>query len=88
MIRSVLTISLLCLLPIAVLAGEPFEGGTLISPVAISETNLIDMAQVKSMLNTPVTTDTARYDVNADGDINLIDAALVKSLLGGGATCP
>jgi len=43
MIRSVLTISLLCLLAIPAVAGEPFEGGTLISPVAISTNSLLDM---------------------------------------------
>ncbi|MFC1800252.1 aryl-sulfate sulfotransferase [Candidatus Eisenbacteria bacterium] len=54
MTKSVLTVSLLCLLAIPALAGEPFEGGTLISPVAISETYLIDMdgVTIKTWLGT------------------------------------
>jgi len=43
MIRSVLTTSLLCLLAIPAIAGEPFEGLNLISPNVISDSYLMDM---------------------------------------------
>jgi len=53
------------------------------------DTNLIDMAYVKSMNGAdPRVPGNARFDVNTDGNVNLIDMALVKSLNGGSATCP
>ena len=55
---------------------------------ADGNTNLIDMAQVKSMNGQPVDTGTARFDLNLDGNINLIDMALAKSLNGRWAFCP
>jgi hypothetical protein len=52
-------------------------------------TDLIDMAQVKSMNGAdPTVPGNARFDVNVDGNINLIDMALVKSLNGHSASCP
>jgi hypothetical protein len=52
-------------------------------------TNLIDMAQVKSLNGQPVWPDNIRLDVNLDGNLNLIDMALVKSLNGDGpVVCP
>jgi hypothetical protein len=51
-------------------------------------TNLADMAFVKSKNGAPVVPDNVRFDVNVDGQINLADMALVKSLNGGSATCP
>jgi hypothetical protein len=52
------------------------------------KTNLIDMAQVKSMNGQPLLPENARFDVNLDGSINLIDMALVKSLNGSSGDCP
>jgi hypothetical protein len=40
------------------------------------------------MNGTPVTSDTCRFDVNTDGNIDLIDMSLVKNLNGGSASCP
>ena len=51
-------------------------------------TNLIDMAFVKSQNGSPAAGDDVRFDLNCDGNINLIDMAMAKSLNGGSVTCP
>jgi hypothetical protein len=51
-------------------------------------TNLIDMAFVKSKNGAPVLPDNIRFDANLDGAVNLIDMALVKSLNGHSVSCP
>ncbi len=43
MTRSLLIASMLCLLPVAAIADEPFEGHTLISPRPASDSYLMDM---------------------------------------------
>ncbi len=63
----------------AVLAGDTNGDG---------RTDLIDMAQVKSLNGAPVATDNAWFDVNLDGHIDLIDMALIKSLNGHAVACP
>jgi hypothetical protein len=53
-----------------------------------SDTNLIDVAQVKEFDGGNAEATGARYDVNVDYDVNLIDMAAVKELDGNDGPCP
>ncbi len=66
-------------LHILVLCGDTNSDGS---------TDLIDIAQVKSMNGQPTDEVTVRFDLNLDGNIDLIDMALAKSRNGNSASCP